>query len=119
MISLVMIAVRSYYKSEFFKKLLLHKRNLYFLSEAAHAFFVVLLLLFAMLLLLTSSDPLQCLAAQKIWNCLDKLHQLSMRISSTESLQGNCCTQNYIGNSRLHPSAIFQILQLNIVSCAS
>ena len=66
MISLVMFAVRSYYKREFLKKLLLHKRDLYFLSEGAHAFFGALLLLFMMLLPLTVSAPLQRLAFQQI-----------------------------------------------------
>ena len=92
-ISLDMFAVRSYYKREFLKKLQLHRMNLHFLSEGAHAFFVVLLLLFAILLLLTTSAPLQCPAAQKIWKYLDKLHQLSMHISSTESWQYHFCTQ--------------------------
>ena len=75
------------------KILLPHKRNFFFSSESAHTFSFDVLLSFAMLLLLTASAPLQCLAAQKIWKCLDKLHPLSMRISSTESLQGHCCTQ--------------------------
>ena len=101
------------------KILLPHKRNFYFPPESAHTFSFDVLLSFAMLLLLTASAPLQCLAAQKIWKSLDKLHPLSMRISPTESLQGHCCTQIlYIDNSRLHPSATFQIL-LDIVSCAS
>ena len=69
------------------KILLPHKRNLFFLSESAHTFSFDILLSFAMLLLQTASAPLQCLAAQKIWKCLDKHHPLSMRISSTESLQ--------------------------------
>ena len=56
MISLVMFAVRSYSKKEFLIKLLLHKSNLYFLSEGVHAFFVVVLLLFVMLLPLTVSS---------------------------------------------------------------
>ena len=41
-----------------------------------------------------------------------------MRISSTESLQGDCCTQIlYIDNSHLHPSATFQILLLDKKTC--
>ena len=76
------------------KILLSHKRNFFLPSESAHTFSFDVLLSFAMLLLLTISAPLQCLAAQKIWKCLDKLHPfISMRISSTESLKGHCCTQ--------------------------
>ena len=104
----------------YLKSFYLIKETFFFSSESAHTSSFDVLLSLAMLLLLTASAPLQCLAAQKIWKCFDKVHPLSMRISSTESLQGHCCTQIlYIDNSRLYPSATFQILLLDIVSCAS
>ena len=72
------------------------KETFFFPSESAHTFSFSVLLSFAMLLLLTASAPLQCLADEKIWKCLDKLPPLSVRISSISLYKAIVVLRYYI-----------------------